>query len=66
MKDPPRRPIMHSGGDHMLSKKEKQLLLDIGMEYEPVCVKYTFDKPKGLKEVDETLSIRPRTRASIT
>ena len=41
----------------MLSKKEKQLLLDIGMEYEPVCVKYTFDKPKGLKEVDETLSI---------
>ncbi len=41
----------------MLTKKEKQLFLDIGMEYEPVCVKYSFDKPKGLKEVDTVLSI---------
>ena len=41
----------------MISQENKDLMAKIGMEYEPVCVKYMFDKPEGMNECDETLSI---------
>lgn len=41
----------------MLSQKAKELLLKIGMEYEPVAIKYCFAEPEGIKRVDKPMSL---------
>ena len=41
----------------MLTKEEKALFAKLNMEWEPVAVKYCYDKPENVDECDEVLSI---------
>ena len=40
----------------MLSQKAKDLFLKIGMEFEPVAIKYMYYQPEGVEHIDEELS----------
>ena len=41
----------------MLSEKTKSLFKKIGMEYEPVAIKFCFSEPTNIKRISKTLSL---------
>ena len=41
----------------MLSEKAKKLFADIGMEYAPVAIRFSYVEPEDLERVDETMSL---------